>query len=104
MSGRLSPFEGCVESAARITSATMTDPDQLARELDEALLSRREIAPLTKSHGEFDLETAYRIQERVVALRLGRGEKIVGYKMGLTSAAKRAQMNLGMPIYGALTD
>ena len=76
----------------------------LAKELDEALLGRREIAPLGKTHGEFDLPTAYRIQERGLAMRLARGEKIVGYKMGLTSAAKREQMNLDLPIYGVLTD
>ena len=64
----------------------------------------REIAPLTKTHGDFDLRSAYRIQERGIALRLNRGERVVGYKMGLTSAAKRAQMNLGAPIYGVLTD
>ena len=81
----------------------MGDAALLAKELDEALLGRREIAPLGKTHGEFDLPTAYRIQERGLLMRLGRGEKIVGYKMGLTSAAKRAQMNLGLPIYGVLT-
>src|SRR5258707_15079989 len=81
----------------------MVDVDRLAKELDEALLGRREIAPLGKTHGDFDLEMAYRIQERGIALRLARGEKIVGYKMGLTSAAKREQMNLGAPIYGVLT-
>src|SRR5216684_4001128 len=78
--------------------------EEQARRLDQALLARREIPPLTTSHGDFDLETAYRIQEQGVALRLERGEKIVGYKMGLTSAAKRAQMNLPVPIYGVLTD
>ena len=82
----------------------MVDADLLARELDEALLGRREIAPLMKTHGDFDLATAYRVQERGIALRLGRGEKIVGYKMGLTSAAKRVQMRLDLPIYGVLTD
>src|SRR5438067_1645172 len=80
------------------------DPNLLAQELDEALLGRREIPPLTKSHGDFDLPTAYRVQERGIQLRLARGEKIVGYKMGLTSEAKRLQMNLGAPIYGVLTD
>jgi 2-oxo-3-hexenedioate decarboxylase len=82
----------------------MVDADLLAKELDEARLGRGEIAPLAKTHGDFDLPTAYRIQERGIAMRLARGEKIVGYKMGLTSAAKRAQMNLGLPIYGVLTD
>jgi 2-oxo-3-hexenedioate decarboxylase len=82
----------------------MVDPERLARELDDALLARREIAPLVQTHGAFDLPAAYRVQERGIAMRLSRGEKIVGYKMGLTSAAKRAQMNLGLPIYGVLTD
>jgi 2-oxo-3-hexenedioate decarboxylase len=82
----------------------MVDVERLARDLDEAIVQRKEIAPLTKTYGDFDLETAYRVQERGIALRLARGETIAGYKMGLTSAAKRVQMNLGAPIYGLLTD
>src|SRR5437868_3506863 len=81
----------------------MPDLDALARDLDEALLARREIQPLGKTHGEFDLADAYRVQERGIALRQKRGETVVGYKMGLTSAAKRAQMSLDLPIYGVLT-
>ena len=82
----------------------MIDADLLARELDEALKGRREIQPLTKTHGEFDLAAAYDVQARGIELRKRRGEKIVGYKMGLTSEAKRRQMSLGAPIYGVLTD
>ena len=82
----------------------MLDANLLARELDEALLGRTEIAPLTQAHGDFDLETAYSVQRAGLALRDGRGERVVGFKMGLTSAAKRAQMSLGAPIYGYLTD
>jgi 2-oxo-3-hexenedioate decarboxylase len=82
----------------------MPDLDALARELDEALLGRREIPSLTKTHGALELADAYRVQERGIALRLRRGETIIGYKMGLTSAAKRAQMSLEKPIYGVLTD
>ena len=78
--------------------------EELADELDRALTSRSEIAPLTRTHGDFDLPTAYAVQALGVQKRLGRGEKIVGYKMGLTSEAKRVQMNLGSPIYGVLTD
>jgi len=81
----------------------MPDLDALARELDEALLARREIPSLTKTHGDFDLGAAYGIQERGIVLRRKRGETIVGYKMGLTSAAKRVQMSLDLPIYGVLT-
>ena len=80
------------------------DLDLLARTLDEALTGRREIAPLVQTFGAFDLQAAYGVQDRGIALRQERGEKIVGYKMGLTSAAKRKQMSLEEPIYGVLTD
>jgi 2-oxo-3-hexenedioate decarboxylase len=82
----------------------MIDAELLARVLDVALTQKREIQPLTKTHGEFDLATAYEVQARGIELRRRRGEKIVGYKMGLTSEAKRKQMSLGAPIYGVLTD
>ncbi len=82
----------------------MPDLDALARELDEALRMRREIPSLTRTHGPFTLADAYRVQERGIAARLRRGEEIIGYKMGLTSAAKRKQMSLDLPIYGVLTD
>lgn len=81
----------------------MLDPKLLARELDEALLARREIAPLTQTHGDFDLPTAYAVQREGLLLREARGERVVGYKMGLTSEAKRRQMSLASPIHGYLT-
>lgn len=82
----------------------MTDLDKLALTLDEALLSRKEIPPLTKTYGDLTLEQAYEVQRAGIALRLKRGERIVGFKMGLTSEAKRQQMSLTLPIYGVLTD
>ncbi len=82
----------------------MLDAEALSRELDAALQARREIPPLTHSHGAFELPLAYEVQRRGVALRVGRGERVVGYKMGLTSAAKRKQMSLDAPIYGVLTN
>src|SRR5919109_1752457 len=77
---------------------------KLARTLDDARRARREIEPLHKTFGEFTLEDGYRIQRAGIGLRVDRGEAISGYKMGLTSKAKREQMNLAMPIYGILTD
>ena|SRR5438094_3516689 len=77
---------------------------KLARQLDDARRGRREIEPLHKTFGEFDLEDGYRIQRAGIGVRVARGEAVAGYKMGLTSKAKREQMNLAMPIYGTLTD
>jgi 2-oxo-3-hexenedioate decarboxylase len=82
----------------------MPDANLLAQVLDEALLGRREIPPLTTTHGDFDLETAYSVQRLGLQLRSARGERVVGFKMGFTSEAKRVQMSLGSPIYGYLTD
>ena len=77
---------------------------KLAAQLDEALLGRAEVEPLTKTFGALSLDDAYAVQRRGLSLRLARGERVVGFKMGLTSEAKRSQMNLGQPICGPLTD
>ena len=47
---------------------------------------------------------AYAIQEKGIEFRVARGERLVGFKMGLTSEAKRKQMNLNAPLYEVLTD
>src|SRR5713101_6561985 len=77
---------------------------KLARQLDEARRLRREIEPLSKTFTELDLDDAYRIQRMGIGLRVARGEVIAGYKMGLTSKAKREQMGLAQSVYGVLTD
>jgi 2-oxo-3-hexenedioate decarboxylase len=80
------------------------DHEELARALDSARLERREVAPLTRELPQLALADAYAIQEGGIRLRLSRGERVVGLKMGLTSEAKRRQMNLDSPVYGVLTD
>ena len=77
---------------------------KLARQLDEARRGRREIEPLGKTFAELDLDDGYRIQRAGIGLRVARGEVIAGYKMGLTSKAKREQMGLAQSVYGVLTD
>ena len=78
--------------------------EELARLLDEARLEAREIPPLTRAHPTLALPEAYAIQAEGIRLRTARGERVVGLKMGLTSEAKRRQMNLDSPVYGVLTD
>ena len=75
----------------------------LARILDEATLRKQAIVRLTVEHPSLRLEDAYLIQDAGIRLRLGRGEKVVGFKMGLTSKAKMKQMGVDSPIYGVLT-
>jgi len=80
------------------------DVNALARRLDEARLSGREVERLTLEFPDLTLEQAYRIMDAGLALRREHGERGVGLKMGLTSEAKRRQMGLGAPIYGVLTE
>lgn len=76
----------------------------LAGHLDRATLEAREVDKLTANHPQLSLSHAYKIQDLGIQLRQSRGEKVVGYKMGLTSKAKMKQMGVDSPIYGILTD
>jgi 2-oxo-3-hexenedioate decarboxylase len=85
---------------------TQTQPsslDALAERLTAARLNAKPIPQLSRDI-KFSRADAYSIQEIGQKHRLERGEELIGYKMGLTSKAKREQMNLDAPLYGVLTD
>ena len=83
----------------------MTAPiDQFAQWLDLARLERREVARLTEQAPGLTLADAYAVQAAGIALREQAGERVVAWKMGLTSEGKRRQMNLDAAVYGVLTD
>lgn len=54
--------------------------------------------------GSFTLDEAYRVQRLSMGLRLDRGEKVKGIKLGFTSRAKMVQMGVDALIWGWLTD
>ncbi len=75
--------------------------------LNEARLKAKPVPQLSnqiKESGSFSRADAYGIQEKQLELRKAAGEVQIGWKMGLTSEAKRRQMNLDSPLYGFLTD
>ena len=80
------------------------DIGRLAGHLDDARRHGREVERLTLDAPELDLPRAYQVMDAGIALRVSRGERVIGMKMGLTSEAKRRQMSLDAPIYGVLTD
>ena len=86
------------------TTLTEDQVQHWANELNAARLVARERDRISTEDKDFTLEDAYRIQEAGIALRMKASEKVVGYKMGFTSEAKRTQMGLKTPIYGTLTD
>ena len=75
-----------------------------ARLLDEAERSRRQIRQSTSVHPDMSIEDAYRVQAAWLRLRLGRGEQLIGHKIGLTSHAMQQAMNITTPDSGFLTD
>jgi 2-keto-4-pentenoate hydratase len=74
----------------------------LAERLDNAWRMHTPIPPITESDGITDVKTAYAIQTHWTNMRLGRGEKILGRKIGLTSKAIQQQLGVNEPDYGTL--
>lgn len=78
--------------------------DSLALKLHVARLEAQPIVQISKNLSDLTRMDAYAIQEKQMQFLEEKGEKIIGWKMGLTSEAKRKQMNLDSPLYGFLTD
>jgi 2-keto-4-pentenoate hydratase len=71
-----------------------------ARRLEEARRTRRPIPPLTEEVPDLSVEDGYRVQRALIESRVHAGERVAGWKVGLTSAAPRAQLGLTEPIAG----
>lgn len=71
--------------------------------LDEAQRSATPIEQLS-ARGELGLANAYAVQHAIIAGRRGRGERVVGVKLGFTSLAKARQMGVDDIILGSITD
>jgi 2-keto-4-pentenoate hydratase len=76
--------------------------ETLASKLDTAWRTHTTIPPITESDGITDVSTAYAIQTAWTNIRLARGEKIIGRKIGLTSKAIQTQLGVSEPDYGNL--
>lgn len=81
----------------------MTDPVALAAELQKAVDTATPISQLS-SKTALDLDGAYTVQAAGIDVRTGRGEVLVGLKLGFTSAEKAEQMGVHDVIIGVLTD
>lgn len=83
---------------------TGTRLHDLAVRLDDAARQGHLVSMLSESEADLSVDDAYAIQETGLDLRMARGEKLCGLKMGLTSLAKMRQMGVDTPIHGYLTD
>lgn len=83
---------------------TQWDEESVAAELLACEAERRDREPFTDEWPELDVDTGYRIQDANLEKRLGRGEKLLGVKLGLTSEAKQRRMNVHAPFVAWVTD
>ena len=78
--------------------------DELAADLAQAERSRVPIAPLTDGNPGIDVVDAYEIQLINIRQRVAEGARVVGHKVGLSSAAMQQMMGVDEPDYGHLLD
>jgi 2-keto-4-pentenoate hydratase len=84
-------------------SLTRTEIACWATKLDIARRDRVGCDPISATV-VLDIDDAYAIQMAVTELRVQRGERVVGWKLGYTSLAMRNQMGIDHPNFGPLTD
>jgi 2-keto-4-pentenoate hydratase len=75
---------------------------RLAADLAEAERSRVPIAPLTDAYPGIDVVDAYEIQLINIRQRVAEGARVIGHKVGLSSAAMQKMMGVDEPDYGHL--
>ncbi len=80
----------------------MTDLEAIAASLLNVYETKRTLAPLTGTYDGLTLDDAYGIQQIQVRRRVDDGASVVGFKVGLTSAAMRQQLGIHEPDYGHL--
>ncbi len=76
-------------------------PDTSVAELGAALYAARRsgvpIEPLTDTHPAMSMRDAYRVQRDLLARLLADGDRVVGYKLGLTSAPMQRMFGVDSP-------
>jgi 2-oxo-hept-3-ene-1,7-dioate hydratase len=71
--------------------------------LDHAERTRTQARQTTSVYPEMTMDDAYRVQAAWLDLKLARGQRLAGHKIGLTSRAMQAAMKISTPDSGFLT-
>jgi len=77
---------------------------QLASELNESELSRRQVEHFSKRFPGMTIEDGYAVSRAWVAMKIKSGRKSIGHKIGLTSRAMQMSSQINEPDYGTLLD
>ncbi len=78
--------------------------EALGDSLYDALVARTPIAPLSAAHPDMTIEDAYHMQQRMIARRLEKGDRVIGKKIGVTSKAVMNMLGVHQPDFGYLLD
>lgn len=89
------------EEALTLDAATL---DAAARRLHQAEKTRQAVRQISLDHPGITIADAYAIQKRWVDMKLAEGQKVVGYKIGLTSRAMQQSSQIDEPDFGTLLD
>ncbi len=79
---------------------TVTDAAGKARALYDARRTRMPVPPFTDAEPGLTMADGYAIQQELVPLLLADGDRIVGYKVGVTSKAMQQLIGIDSPDYG----
>lgn len=86
---------------------TLLDSDihrELARELDDAQRTRKQLRHFTRRYPDMSIDDSYAIQREWIALQKAQGRTVIGHKIGLTSRAMQLASQITEPDYGTLLD
>ena len=81
-----------------------TQIDEAANALFDAERNCVQIKPLTLSYPDMTMDDAYAVQRAWVDRKIAEGDRITGYKIGLTSRAMQQAMNITTPDFGILLE
>ncbi len=83
---------------------TPEDHATAAADLLEAEASGRQIGLLSLRHPDMDMDDAYAIQTAILRAKLAAGQRVIGWKIGLTSKAMQYALGIDIPDSGILFD
>jgi len=77
---------------------------RIAQQLEDSEQSRAQISQISQQYPGMTVADSYAVQKAWVDLKLQKGQKIWGHKVGLTSRAMQLSSNIDEPDYGVLFD
>lgn len=83
---------------------TPQDHARAAADLLNAEQTGQQIGLLSKRHPEMGMDDAYAVQNAIYRAKLAAGQKVIGWKIGLTSKAMQYALNIDIPDSGILFD